>query len=176
MESQRFDRQDRGDHDELVERLRDGLGAILALDQLPVDEQEEDEEVGNVVEHDRGDHLARADARLEDAWNKCPRGAEEGTKRDDAEDGDRCWEPSATEDDGCDRAAEGAHHELPLTSDIENAGSEGDHHGEANEHQRHRCEERLSDRSEGLRPEHGIAASGDRLAELCRIAECAHQQ
>ena len=100
---------------------------------------------GDVVEHDRGDHLVRAGAGLEVTGDEAPERAEDdaGQDRDDhVQPGGQV--PAEADQTGADRAED----DLALATDVEQAGAERQRDAQTGADQRRRGGDRRGDRAE----------------------------
>ena len=123
-----------------VVRDRDELLAIV-LERAAEAEQEDTDPDRDPVEHDRRDHLVRADGRLQEPGDPRPERAAQGAGdggEEDVEQRVHALERRA-DPDGEDRP----HDVLALTADVEEPAAEGERDGETGEDQRRRDDQRL---------------------------------
>ena len=113
----------------------------VALERPADREQVAPDPVRDPVEHDRRDHLVRADGRLHQAGDSSPDRGGEHRAEEDERNVDAAREAGQL---GADRhRGDHADQVLALTADVEEPGAESERHGEGGEDQRGAQDQRL---------------------------------
>ena len=154
----------------LVHRQRLRVHRVGRLQQALLRQREEDQVVGDVVEHDRQDHLVRAGARLEVADQPAPDGRGQHAGQDRQGQVDRPGQVELVADPAGRRAGE---QHLPAAADVEQRGPERQAHAQPGRDQRPGELQRLGQRPDlgGEVQRRAALAAGveDRPAEQRRV-------
>ena len=154
-----------------LNRNADGRGSTNRLKNRR-QEQSEHDLLGNGVEHDRGDHLMGARLGLEDARNEPPQRPACDSRDERHQDVER---PRHRDPDPGPDGEHRADLELTLSTDVEDARSEGHGNPESREDQRRRGQECLADGPKGDTDLVG-AARCECGGDLARVAERSDDQ
>ena len=162
------------DGDKVLELSGDRLRVTNDADGIPLQDKEDDLE-GNVIQHDRGNHLVRTKPRLQHAWNESPEAADEHARREDDQHEERCRDAERPHEDCNNRGAESAKNELTLGAHVEDASPEGDRDRKASKDEWRCIHQRLSDRSKRSRNLlHAPRTKGG--LNLCRVSKSSFNQ
>ena len=126
---------------------------------------------GDRVQHDRGDHFARTDSRLQKSWNKGPERAANNAEHHDHQDCERQGGCSSTEEKCRCGATETADRELTRATDIENASAEGHRNTKTDKDERDGCDYALYEWPHRSCPDGNIAIRGESLSINSWVAE-----